>query len=439
MIEATLLSLCVGAGAFAVGFALAWSRTCSRRAHPPSTLALESIARTLAADVRDHSGTVRSAESALVSASGDSVRECVRRIQDAGVRLQARLQEAEERLARQSEMLEQRTRESQVDALTQAFNRGALDERLTLAFEGKTARGRASALLMLDVDHFKRINDRFGHPAGDIVLKTVAKRIQDSAPAGSFVARYGGEEFAVLFEGATAEERRQASETIRAAVGREEAVAGERSIRISCSAGLADSSEASSLEAWIERADSALYFAKNAGRDRGYVRFGKDFVELTPAAAPMPAGGASRDAITGLLTRDAFASALDRAIADEQRGVILVAGLEGYSELIERRGFRAAEGALTAIATAMRSTVRDKDPAGRIGRASFAVLLLDASPAQAQGSVDRLRAAFASAASPEYGLSLTTANLDLDATSDGKSHVSRCVASLSGGWFPMPT
>jgi diguanylate cyclase (GGDEF)-like protein len=436
MVVTTAVSASVGLGAFALGFALAWLRKSGDKSPPPSTLALESIARTLAADVRDHAGSVRSAESALTHGSDESVRDCVRRILEAGTRLQARLQDAEDRLARQAVALEQSARASQIDALTQAFNRGALDERLSLAFQGQQERGRASALLMLDVDHFKRVNDRFGHPAGDVVLKTVAKRIQGAAPSGSFVARYGGEEFAVLFEGSTAEECRQASEAIRAAIGSGDVIAGERTIKISSSAGLGDTSGAASLETWIERSDSALYFAKNAGRDRGFLRVGDEFREFVTAPVLSDAGAASQDKITGLLTRDAFASAIDQAIAEDQRGAIVVARLDGYSELIERRGFRAAEGALKSIAAALRSSVREKDPAGRIGRSTFAVLLPDAAPVHAQRSIDRLQATFASTVSPDDGLALTTAQSELAKDSDGKTQVAKCIATMASGWFP---
>lgn len=435
MYTSTALPALAG-GSFILGFALARFRRTPNQAPAPSTLELESIARTLAADVLDHSGTVRSAESGLVHGSSESVRDCVRRILEAGERLQTRLQNAEERLARQAELLEQRARASRIDALTQAFNRGALDERLSIAFAGQAERGRASALLMLDVDHFKRVNDRFGHLAGDVVLKAVAQRILQAAPTGSFVARYGGEEFAVLFEGSTAEECRRASEAIRSAIGADDVLAGERAIEISSSAGLADTSSAASLEAWIESADSALYFAKNAGRDRGYLRVGGEFLELVSIPASVATSAASRDVITGLLTRDGLASALDMAIADDVPGIIIVAHLDGYGGLIERRGFRAAEGALKASAKAMRATIRERDPAARIARATFAVFMPEASAPQAERTIERLRAAFEAAASRDDGLSLMTSHLELMNDADGKTHVSRCVAMMAGGWFP---
>lgn len=399
-------------------------------------LALESIARTLAADVRGHSGTVRSAEAGLSSGSTDSVRNCVRQILEAGSTLQARLQDAENRLAQQAAVLEQKTRASQIDAMTQTFNRGALDERLRAAFDRKAESGRTSSLLMVDIDHFKRVNDGFGHLAGDVVLKTVSKRILESVPPGTFVARYGGEEFAALFEGATAQECREAAEAVRSAIGQGEVSTGARTIKISSSAGLADTSDAESLEAWIQFADAALYRAKGAGRDQGFVRLAGELTPLIPAPVDSGPDSPSRDSITGLLSAGAFANVLDRAMEAETAGFVVVARLEGYSELIERRGFRAAEGALKAVATAIRATARASDPAARISKATFALMLSGAERPHADRLCERLQTAFESATSSDDGLSIKTGCLPLNEGAGGKNLIARCISLTTDAWFP---
>lgn len=427
-----------GATSFAAGYFLAKRSQHSSLPGRESILALESIARTLAGDVRGHSGTIKSVEAELATATGDSIRSCVRRILDAGTALQTRLQEAEARLAHQAAVLEQKTRASQVDALTQTFNRGALDERLRAAFDRQSESGRTSSLLMIDIDHFKRVNDSFGHLAGDAVLKQVTRRILDAVPAGAFVARYGGEEFAVLLEGATAQECREAAETVRSAIGQGEVSTGSRTIAVSSSAGLADTTDAESVEAWIERADQALYQAKSAGRDRGFVQISGELQPLIPApiSALRPVVAASRDTITGLFTADAFAASLDLAVADRSLGFIVVARLCGYSELIERRGFRAAEGALKEVAAAIRKTTRERDPAARISKATFAVLLSGAERSHADRLSERLRDAFEEATSIDDGLTLLTTTLEVQDDINGKHLTARCVSITADAWFP---
>ncbi|MGZ6970496.1 MAG: GGDEF domain-containing protein, partial [Thermoanaerobaculia bacterium] len=128
---------------------------------------------------------------------------------------------------------------------------------------------RSLALAMLDLDHFKAFNDRFGHPAGDAALAAVARAIARTIRGLDAAGRYGGEEFIVLFVEADAEAATHALERIRAAV----AALGPPRIaqRITVSAGVAMHQglfEKTSLDSLVARADVALYAAKKAGRDR---------------------------------------------------------------------------------------------------------------------------------------------------------------------------
>lgn len=153
------------------------------------------------------------------------------------------------------------------DALTGVYNRRRFDEKLaeySLLFQRS---GRAFALLLIDVDHFKRINDTHGHAVGDDVLRQLAQLIQDATRATDFVARYGGEEFAVLLPEIEAPDSPDVvAEKIRAAIaGAYFETAGQ--VTVSIGVGLVEASD-SDTTVLIKRADQQLYRAKSSGRNR---------------------------------------------------------------------------------------------------------------------------------------------------------------------------
>lgn len=153
------------------------------------------------------------------------------------------------------------------DPLTGVFNRRHLMETLShqvVRCERQLCRG--FALCLIDVDHFKRINDTWGHPVGDEVLSAVAKRIGDSIREVDYIARYGGEEFVVLLEGGGSEPAVAVCERIRADVARMVLPElGKLPLRVSI--GVADYVAGNSAATMLERADRALYVAKGAGRN----------------------------------------------------------------------------------------------------------------------------------------------------------------------------
>ncbi len=165
---------------------------------------------------------------------------------------------------------QQLEREARFDALTGVANRRHFEERLALAI----ARGRrqpvALAVLYLDIDHLKQINDQHGHAVGDIVIREFASRLVASVRDGDLVARIGGDEFVVLSEHLEAEQAIEAAE--RAAVAVIAAMTapvttGSLVLHISTSIGIAATQAVSNAESLIEAADRALYAAKAAGRN----------------------------------------------------------------------------------------------------------------------------------------------------------------------------
>jgi diguanylate cyclase (GGDEF)-like protein len=167
-----------------------------------------------------------------------------------------------ETLRQQNEELE---RLSASDSLTGLSNRRILTQRLSDELLRAQRQNHLFSVLMLDVDHFKKYNDAHGHPAGDEVLKRVAKILRASTRAGDCTARYGGEEFAVLLSGKGADAALQLAERIRERVAEEEFPAG----KITVSAGIAEFPQhGHTADAVISSADEALYEAKRGGRNR---------------------------------------------------------------------------------------------------------------------------------------------------------------------------
>lgn len=166
------------------------------------------------------------------------------------------------------ERLEQQRQKSLIDPLTGLPNRAAWNERLELEVARRRRYGGELLLAVLDVDHFKRVNDSFGHQAGDKVLKLVAAELARRLRKTDFIARYGGEEFVLLLPGTPPEGGRQLLEALRQAV---EACPfhfkGER-VTITFSGGLAAFVGEATAEEVFERADQALYRAKDGGRNR---------------------------------------------------------------------------------------------------------------------------------------------------------------------------
>ncbi len=168
------------------------------------------------------------------------------------------------------DLLEQR---AHLDGLTGLGNRHALRERLAVEWETCGARGRPLSLLIADLDHFKRVNDAFGHNAGDEALCRAAMVLRQSVRAGDFVARYGGEEFVVVapdcnLEGARVIAERFRSELCDHAV----AVHGHR-IALTTSVGVAwaDPGAIEGPPTLLEYADRSLYCAKESGRNAVWV------------------------------------------------------------------------------------------------------------------------------------------------------------------------
>jgi len=181
--------------------------------------------------------------------------------------------------------LESARKELAVDPLTKLFNRAALDEQMGRILGIKALAGQPACLFMVDIDHFKSVNDTYGHPAGDAVLKGVAETCVRSFPRkADFVARYGGEEFAILIEDPAGPDALRLAERLLRSVREKVFAYDGREIRITASVGLAGLRPAEPTESLLRRADSALYEAKKRGRDRAVMNGPNGFIATMPTA-----------------------------------------------------------------------------------------------------------------------------------------------------------
>jgi len=168
----------------------------------------------------------------------------------------------------QAAELEEARRAVDLDTLTGVATRGAFDRELAGEVQRARRRGDALSLLMVDVDHFKRVNDTHGHPAGDAVLRSLSASLMQVVRTNDLVARLGGEEFAILLPGTDAAGALIVAEKCREAVARLTFRQGASSFAVTVSVGVAELAASEGPTLLYQRADAALYAAKRGGRDR---------------------------------------------------------------------------------------------------------------------------------------------------------------------------
>jgi diguanylate cyclase (GGDEF)-like protein len=159
------------------------------------------------------------------------------------------------------------SRKAMIDGLTGLWNRTYLDSRLEAEIAHARRTGRSVSCIMLDVDHFKSINDRYGHPFGDEVLRMIAVALGTSCRSEDVVCRYGGEEFAVLLPNTNARAASELAERLRRAIEAEAMKFKGQLVKVTSSFGVSELTESTSV-CLIECADKALYEAKQEGRNR---------------------------------------------------------------------------------------------------------------------------------------------------------------------------
>ena len=201
----------------------------------------------------------------------DAIAQQTRRMVEHHHSLGRQLASTAERMAGMYRDIQDARRQALTDGLTGVTNRRGFDEDLAMAVDRAAASGDPLCLIMIDIDHFKRLNDTFGHQVGDEVLRLVARVINDSVVQVHTTARYGGEEFAVILPETCLEAAVQVAERIRNKIAKRRIVkrsTGTNLGSVTVSAGAAELRPGEHCDALLERADSALYRAKQQGRNQ---------------------------------------------------------------------------------------------------------------------------------------------------------------------------
>lgn len=190
-------------------------------------------------------------------------------VEDRSEEERRRVEKMGDKLKEVEEELGQTRQQMALDGLTQLYNRAALDQHLEQLSALNILSNSPACLMMLDIDHFKNVNDTYGHRAGDAVIQEIAKRTVLTFPRKmDFVARYGGEEFVVVVQGVDLEGSRTLGGRLLAAIRQTLVEHEDEQLSVTISIGLAQYIKGDTPANWIERADQALYRAKQSGRNQ---------------------------------------------------------------------------------------------------------------------------------------------------------------------------
>lgn len=250
----------------------------------------------------------------LVAAFGANDADVIRREAEAVVQVvsevmeqrrklqQEQVQVLSEKITKLKAELHEARESAALDPLTQLHNRSSLDSQLERVADLSFLMSATPCLLMIDVDHFKSVNDRYGHPIGDEVIRRVADTlVRNFLRREDFVARYGGEEFVVVVPDSSAHAVRQRAERVRQSIGELSFSKGTEPFSVTVSIGVAVLGPGDTGKTWLSRADAALYEAKSSGRNR--VVFAEDVGAKAASMRPSrpPSAGPSRAFSSGSL------------------------------------------------------------------------------------------------------------------------------------------
>ncbi len=178
------------------------------------------------------------------------------------------IKQAQEKMKKLEEEMEKAKKQALYDGLTGAYTRAVFNDRIVKEIEKAKREGKKLCFMMIDIDHFKKINDTYGHQTGDLVLKILIKQIKKVIRDFDFLARYGGEEFCIILPDTDIKTANEIAERIRKKIEKTKFIYKGEKFPVTISIGVTELNKNDNEKTIIERADRALYKAKNSGRNR---------------------------------------------------------------------------------------------------------------------------------------------------------------------------
>jgi len=272
---------------------------------------LGNLARSMRSQIDKHRIEMAAALQKMAEApvaNQEAVSRELRQLIESNEKLQAALDKAESKMHEQARTIADYAARVRTDTLTQVLNRGEFDEELVRRVAEWHRRERPFTVIMLDVDQFKRVNDRFGHQTGDQVLQFVAQVLRNTLREMDLLARFGGDEFAILLPDTNLDEATQAADRLRQRIEEIQVPVDGHSLNLTVSLGLAEVLPSDDDETVLSRADEALYAAKESGRNRCCYHDGSQ-------TATLPLGGID----AGLPQAAPPTATLDHAVSIENQ------------------------------------------------------------------------------------------------------------------------
>jgi len=399
---------------------------------------LHELAANVAADVGQHTSRVEEINEELTADGPDNpevVLSAVDKLIQANTNMQLQLATADERLREQAQQIQSHAAEARTDALTQLPNRRAFDDETRARAAEFKRHGRVLSVAMIDVDHFKKFNDTYGHQAGDEVLRGLGRVLRETAREMDIPARYGGEEFSLILPGTPIADAARAADRVREKIAEARFHFEGNEVQVTASLGVAQLLRGETVEETVKRADEALYASKQAGRNRTYYHHAGESHpvaqsretessrhEQTDAPVAAEARGDSQPAMEGVskpaaipatepaislpadekekvCNRDAFTSLLGRRMAEWRRGgsrpAVILVRIDEFEPTVEEHGTGAAKVLLRATSQFLRAAIRDMDLLAHFDTSTFAVMLPGAGLDDTMRIAERLREAIA--------------------------------------------
>ncbi len=205
---------------------------------------------------------------ALMQSNATEANKEIKVLHERIIRAQSRVLTLEDELQKTRSQLADALIERDNDPLTKLPNRRAFSKEMSTALENFSRHKMPYCLVMIDIDHFKRVNDSFGHQVGDKILENTAIIIRQGLRKVDFLARIGGEEFAIILPNTTLNGSVKVMDRIRQKMEATTFALKQQEIVVTASFGIAELMPGTEAETWLDEADKALYFAKNNGRNR---------------------------------------------------------------------------------------------------------------------------------------------------------------------------